>query len=416
MIKADISGAGNYLDRAVWSAKLRDACEALRNEKDYAGWLHLPSETPGDAVEKICRAAESVRSRCEVLLVIGIGGSYLGAKAAIELLRPKYRADSPEVIFAGNTLSGTETQELLDYLETKDFMINVVSKSGTTTEPALALRVFYALLQRKYGEVAPSRVIATTDETGGALRRLASELGFESFVIPRNIGGRYSVLTPVGLLPIAAAGGDIRAMLGGAREAETEYMATGAENAAGEYAAARSALYASGRKIEVLAYWEPRLRWLGEWWKQLFGESEGKGGQGLFPASVEYSADLHSLGQYMQQGERIMFETVLSCSDGAALTVPALPSWGDGFDAVAGKRLDYVASAAREGSIRAHTEGGVPCLRLEIGALDAQTLGGLFYFFEYSCALSAYALGVYPFDQPGVEAYKKYMLGALGIK
>ncbi|MDD6188148.1 MAG: glucose-6-phosphate isomerase [Clostridiales bacterium] len=419
MIKTDISALLPFIPEGIepWLEKAGEAASRLKDEKAFAGWLHLPSGTSRELLDAVNAAAAKIRGESQILLVIGIGGSYLGARAALELLRPTFGRDGePEVIFAGNNLSGQYAAELLAYLEDKDFSINVISKSGTTTEPAVAFRIFYRLLEKKYGEGAPGRVYATTDANRGALRMMAEKAGFTRFVIPDDVGGRYSVLTPVGLLPIAAAGIDINAMMDGAKAAEAEYLRNSADNSARLYAAARQALYAKGKKVETLSFWEPRFRFLGEWWKQLFGESEGKEGLGIFPASLELTADLHSMGQYMQQGERMLFETMLYSAPSKTVAIPFDEANSDGLNYISGRDIDYVNRTALEATARAHADGGVPCIRLDMPAVTAASVGNLFYFFEVSCAISAYISGVYPFDQPGVEAYKKNMFAMLGKK
>ncbi len=414
MIKTDLSLASEYLPPlGPWLERAARALDAIPSY-DYTGWLHLPTRTDAALPNEIEAAAARIRADSRVLLVIGIGGSYLGARAARDLLCPALGGGGTELLFAGNGLSGQAAAELLAYLRGRDFSINVISKSGSTTEPAAAFRVFYELLREKYGDRAPERVYATTDGEKGALLGMAKERGFTRFVIPSDVGGRYSVLTPVGLLPMAAAGIDVRAMLAGARAAELEYLRKTELNPVLHYAAARQALYAGGKKVEVLGCWEPRFRFLAEWWKQLFGESEGKEGKGLFPSSLELTADLHSMGQYMQQGERLMLETMLTAASDAA---PAVPYWeGDpeGLNYLAGKRLDEINRVALMATAQAHAEGGVPVLRLEMPAVTAASVGNLFYFFELSCAVSAILSGVCPFDQPGVENYKQKMFALLG--
>jgi len=419
MIRTDISALLPFIPEGIepWLAKAEEAAVKLNEETAFAGWLHLPSTMGEELLESINAAAAKIRSESQVLLVIGIGGSYLGARAALELLRPTFGSDGcPEVIFAGNNLSGLYASQLLAYLEDKDFSINVISKSGTTTEPAVAFRIFYNLLEKKYGTAAAGRVYATTDANRGALRTMAEKAGFTRFVIPDDVGGRYSVLTPVGLLPLAAAGINIKDMINGAKAGEAEYLRKSSENPAWIYAAARQALYAKGKKIETLSFWEPRFRFLGEWWKQLFGESEGKENIGIFPASLELTADLHSMGQYMQEGERTIFETMLYSQPEAPVVIPFDEADLDGLNYIAGKDMDYVNRTALEATAKAHTDGGVPCVRLDLPAVTAASVGNLFYFFEVACAVSAYISGVYPFDQPGVEAYKKNMFAMLGKK
>ena len=354
-------------------------------------------------------------------MVIGIGGSYLGARGVIDCLcSPNYnlkKKSTPNVYFCGNGLSADAMQEVLDLLEGVDFSVNVISKSGTTTEPAVAFRFFRAELEKRYGkEGANERIFATTDKARGALKSLATSQGWETFVVPDNVGGRYSVLTAVGLLPIAVAGIDIDALMGGAAEMMDLCAKTPSYDCpAWRYAAARSALYRAGKPIEVLACYDPAFRFMLEWWKQLYGESEGKDGKGLFPASVEFTADLHSMGQYMQDGTRNIFETVVRL--GASehqLYVPKDEDDGDGLNFLAGESMDFIRDRAMEGTLLAHTEGGVPNLIVEAGGKDARSLGQLIYFFEYACGLSGYLLEVNPFDQPGVEAYKKNMFALLG--
>ena len=354
-------------------------------------------------------------------MVIGIGGSYLGARAAIELIYSNnynlIKKDAPNIYFAGNSLSGDSLQEIVDLLGDDDFSINVISKSGTTTEPAVAFRFFKELMEKKYGkEEASKRIYATTDKARGALKSLATAEGYETFVVPDNVGGRFSVLSAVGLLPIAVSGIDLNELMSGAADMmETCRVADLAVNPAWQYAVARSELYEQGKKIEVLAGYEPRFRFFAEWWKQLYGESEGKEGKGLFPASVEFTADLHSMGQYIQQGERTMFETVVRF--GPSKNTPCVPfdaADGDGLNFLAGKDMDFINTQAMDGTLLAHVEGGVPNLIVRTASTSAHTLGELIYFFEYSCGLSGYLLGVNPFDQPGVEDYKKNMFALLG--
>ncbi|MGN0968180.1 MAG: glucose-6-phosphate isomerase, partial [Oscillospiraceae bacterium] len=350
-----------------------------------------------------------------VLVVIGIGGSYLGARAVIELLGTDPGA--PEICFAGNGLSTDATLKLIRKLEGRDFSVNVISKSGTTTEPAVAFRIFKKLLEDKYGkEGARERIYATTDKARGALKSMADREGYETFVVPDEIGGRYSVLTAVGLLPIAAAGIDISALMNGAAaEMDALLDHPGADNAAWQYAAARHALYEGGKKIELLACYEPSFRFFAEWWKQLYGESEGKDHKGLFPASVEFTADLHSMGQYIQDGERHLFETVVRFDKPLGeLVIPADPDDLDGLNFLAGKPLSFVLDQAMAGTRLAHVDGGVPNLLLTLPRRDAENVGRMIYFFEFVCGLSGYLLGVNPFDQPGVEAYKKNMFALLG--
>ena len=387
---------------------------------DFTGWVALPRDYDKDEFARIQAAAEKIRRQSQVLVVIGIGGSYLGARAVIELLAsPNYnlkQKNTLDIYFAGNGLSTDALLELIALIGDRDFSVNVISKSGTTTEPAVAFRIFRAMLEEKYGrEGARERIYATTDKARGALKGLADQEGYEEFVVPDDVGGRYSVLTAVGLLPIAAAGLDIDQLMAGAQRAMEALSAPDLDNPAWQYAAARNALYESGKKVELLACYEPSFRFFSEWWKQLYGESEGKENKGLFPASVEFTADLHSMGQYIQQGQRLMLETVVRFAPGPApVVIPEDKDNVDGLNFLAGKTLDFVADQAMRGTILAHVDGGVPNLMVEAGPISAHTAGELIYFFEYSCGLSGYLLGVNPFDQPGVEAYKKNMFALLG--
>ena len=388
---------------------------------DFLGWLTLPTDYDKEEFARIQAAAARIRQDTDIFIAIGIGGSYLGARAAIEFLKsPLYNAkkkDTPCIYFAGNSISSTALCELLELCEGKRVSVNVISKSGTTTEPAVAFRFFRELLEKKYGpEAAAHRIYATTDAHKGALKALADEKGYEEFVVPDDVGGRYSVLTAVGLLPIAVAGIDVDALLGGAQDMmRTCSLADMNENPAWQYAGARYEMYRTGKKIELLAAYEPCFRFMSEWWKQLYGESEGKENKGLFPASVEFTADLHSMGQYIQQGERHLFETVVRFGPSHhECLVPCDETDGDGLNFLAGKSMDFIARQAMDGTLLAHVEGGVPNVVLHTDALDAATLGGLIYFFEYACGLSGYLLDVNPFDQPGVEAYKKNMFALLG--
>lgn len=387
----------------------------------YIGWVGLPARTAAsDEYVRVKEAAKRVRENSQALVVVGIGGSYLGARGVIEgLLSPNYnllKRDFPQVFFAGNSLSSDALSELEQLLDGKDFSINIVSKSGTTTEPAVAFRFLRKLCEDKYGkDAARKRIIATTDAKRGALRSIADAEGYETFIIPDDIGGRYSVLTPVGLLPIAAAGIDTDALIQGAADMRRICETGAADCPAHVYAGARTLLYRAGKSVELLAYFEPALRFMGEWWKQLFGESEGKDNKGLFPASCEFTADLHSMGQYIQQGRRLMFETVIRFdSPEREMPVPVSSDGGDGLGFLEGKPLSYVCRQAMDGTYLAHTEGGVPNIVVSAEKRRAYELGELIYFFEYACALSGYMLGVNPFDQPGVEAYKKNMFALLG--
>ena len=426
MLKLDLSNASSFLPQDYLSSRM----EALEKARvmlaehngpggDFTGWVRLPEEYDKEEFARIQAAARKIRSDSDVLVVIGIGGSYLGARAVIELLGSadhKLSPNKPEIFFAGNGLSTDAMGDLMDYLEGKDWSINIISKSGTTTEPAVAFRVFKGLLEEKYGkEEARKRIYATTDAKKGALKGLADAEGYEEFVVPDAVGGRYSVLTAVGLLPIAVAGVDIEALMAGAAEAMDVLAQPGADNIAWQYAAARNALYDAGKSVELLVGYEPAFRFFAEWWKQLYGESEGKEGKGLFPASVEFTADLHSMGQYIQQGQRILLETVVKFSKSRrTITIPNDPDNVDGLNFLTGKPLQFVAEQAMRGTLLAHVDGGVPNLVVEADARDERTVGQLIYFFEYACGLSGYLLGVNPFDQPGVEAYKKNMFALLG--
>ncbi|WP_404404504.1 glucose-6-phosphate isomerase [Jeotgalibacillus malaysiensis] len=412
-----------YLQGAVSQA--HDALhEGTGAGSDFLGWVDLPVNYDKEEFSRIQQSAEKIRKDSDVLLVIGIGGSYLGARAALEMLNHSFynalskdQRKSPQILFVGNNISSTYMRDLMDLLEGKDFSINVISKSGTTTEPAIAFRIFRKMLEEKYGkEEAKSRIYATTDKEKGALKTLASEEGFETFVVPDDVGGRYSVLTAVGLLPIAAAGIDIEAMMKGAADAREAYSSSElSENGAYQYAAIRNILYNKGKTVEMLINYEPGLQYFNEWWKQLFGESEGKDLKGIFPASANFSTDLHSLGQYVQEGRRDIFETVVKVKNPRhELTIEEAESDLDGLNYLAGETVDFVNNKAFEGTLLAHTDGGVPNLILEIPAMDAYTFGYMVYFFEKACAVSGYLLGVNPFDQPGVEAYKVNMFALLG--
>ncbi|MGE6754210.1 glucose-6-phosphate isomerase [Rossellomorea sp. NPDC071047] len=391
---------------------------------DFLGWIDLPVEYDKEEFSRIQKSAEKIKNDSDVLLVIGIGGSYLGARAAIEMLNhsfynalPKEKRSTPQVLFVGQNISSTYMKDLMDLLDGKDFSINVISKSGTTTEPAIAFRIFRKMLEEKYGvEEARKRIYATTDKSKGALKTLASDEGYETFVVPDDIGGRYSVLTAVGLLPIAVSGVEIETMMNGAAQAREDFGKSElTENPAYQYAAVRNALYNKGKTIEMLINYEPGLQYFSEWWKQLFGESEGKDQKGIYPSSANFSTDLHSLGQYVQEGRRDIFETVIKVSEPRhELKIEKADSDLDGLNYLAGETVDFVNNKAFEGTLLAHTDGGVPNLIVEIPAMDAFTFGYLVYFFEKACAMSGYLLGVNPFDQPGVEAYKVNMFALLG--
>ena len=414
----------NYQEAAA--PRLAAAQEKLQKGtglgREFTDWVRLPVDYDKEEFARIQAAARKIQSDSKALVVIGIGGSYLGARGVVEYLcSPNYNQKknkkTPNIYFVGNGLSADAMQEVFDLIGDEDFSVNVISKSGTTTEPAVAFRFFRAELEKRYGrDGARERIFATTDKARGALKSLAAAEGWETFVVPDEVGGRYSVLTAVGLLPIAVAGVDIDALMGGAAEMmELCASKPSYECPAWRYAAARTALYRAGKPIEVLACYDPAFRFMLEWWKQLYGESEGKDGKGLFPASVEFTADLHSMGQYIQQGERHMFETVVRFGPSAhKLCVPHDDADGDGLNFLAGKDMDFIAAQAMDGTLLAHVEGGVPNLIVRAGEINPCTLGELIYFFEYACGLSGYLLGVNPFDQPGVEAYKKNMFALLG--
>ena len=426
MLNLDLSKLSSFLPEDYIASRqhgLEKAASMLANHDgpggDFTGWVNLPRDYDKEEFARIKAAATKIRKQSQVLLVVGIGGSYLGARAVIDLLAsPNYnlkKKDTPEIYFAGNGLSTDTLLELISLIGDRDFSVNIISKSGTTTEPAVAFRIFKDMLEQKYGkDGARERIYATTDKARGALKGLADAEGYETFVVPDDVGGRYSVLTAVGLLPIAAAGIDIDALMNGARKAMDELRVGGLDNPAWKYAAARHALYESGKKIELLACYEPPFRFFAEWWKQLFGESEGKEGKGLFPASVEFTADLHSMGQYIQEGERLMFETVVKFAPKGEFIIPTDPANVDGLNFLAGKPLSFVAEQAMRGTILAHVDGGVPNVLLELPAICEDTAGWMIYFFEYVCGLSGYLLEVNPFNQPGVEAYKKNMFALLG--
>jgi len=383
---------------------------------EFLGWLDLPVKV-AEHIEAVQQAAAEIQTRAEVLVVVGIGGSYLGARAALDALTDEFATGSVRVLFAGHNLSSTYHARLLDYLADKDFCVNVISKSGTTTEPAIAFRLLRELLEKKYGrDGARRRIYATTDAGRGALRAMAEQEGYASFVIPADIGGRYSVLTPVGLLPMAAGGLDIARLVQGAHRAMEELQVPElADNPCYRYAALRNILLRKGKLVELLAMYEPCLHTFGEWWKQLFGESEGKDGKGLFPASVVFSTDLHSLGQYIQDGARILFETVLYIKETSRqVTIPHLEDDLDQLNYLAGKSMEFVNSCAFRGTLQAHVQGGTPNIVLELPELSEYSLGYLFYFMKKACAISGYLLGVNPFIQQGVEAYKQNMFALLG--
>ncbi|HWS43281.1 MAG TPA: glucose-6-phosphate isomerase [Pseudoflavonifractor sp.] len=427
MTKVDVNSSLPFLP-ADWltgrEADLTEAHAMLQEGRgpgsDFLGWVNLPAGYDKAEYRRIQAAAERIQRDSEALVVIGIGGSYLGARAVIELLGGSNynlrRSGTPAIYFAGNGLSTDAMLETIELVKDKDFSVNVISKSGTTTEPAVAFRIFKRLLEEKYGkEGAKSRIYATTDASRGALKGLADAEGYEEFVVPDDIGGRYSVLTAVGLLPIAAAGIDIDGLMAGAAEAMEALAKPGLENPAWQYAAARNGLYGLGKKIEILACYEPSFRFFAEWWKQLYGESEGKENKGIFPASVEFTADLHSMGQYIQQGERHIFETVVRFAEsGGTISIPDDPANVDGLNFLSGKSLSFVNDRAVEAVTLAHVDGGVPNLTVALPRRDARAAGQLIYFFEYACGLSGHLLKVNPFNQPGVEDYKVNMYALLG--
>ncbi len=431
VIRFDYSNALSFIGQHeidYLAAPIRLAHEQLHNKTgagaDYVGWVDLPTTYDKEEFARIKQAAETIRSNSDVLVVIGIGGSYLGARAAIEMLSHNFsgllsaeKRRSPHIVYAGNNISGTYMTHLLEMLEGKEFSLNVISKSGTTTEPAIAFRILKDALERKYGkEAARKRIYATTDKARGALKQLADAEGYESFVIPDDVGGRYSVLTAVGLLPIAAAGIDIDAMMAGAADASKLYANPNvAENASYQYAAVRNALYRKGKTTEILVNYEPSLHYVSEWWKQLYGESEGKDHKGIYPASVDFSTDLHSMGQFIQEGTRNLFETVIQIDKPIAdIAIEADKDDLDGLNFLAGRTMDFVNKKAFQGTMLAHTDGGVPNLVVTLPDQSAYSFGSLVYYFEKACGISGYLLGVNPFDQPGVEAYKRNMFALLG--
>ena len=423
-IKVDFQYSGITEDDILEHSEVVEAInkeleEKSSDEKEFVGWLHLPTKHDKREFNRIKKAANKIREDSDILLVIGIGGSYLGARAVIEALHSSiYGEDKSKthVIFVGNNLSGNYINDVIELLEDKDFSINVISKSGTTTEPAIAFRIFREIIENKYGiKEARKRIYVTTDKKKGALKTLADAEGYEKFVIPDNVGGRYSVLTAVGLLPIAASGIDIDMLMKGAQTAEDKYSDTSLKyNECYKYAVARNLLYESDKSIEMLVTYEPKMHYMIEWWKQLFGESEGKDGKGLFPAGAEFTTDLHSLGQYIQEGRRIMFETVLNIENiEKDITINFDEDNLDNLNYLQGKKLSYVNQKAMEGTIQAHTEGRVPNIVMDIDYLNEESLGELIYFFEKACAMSAELLEVNPFNQPGVEKYKTNMFKLL---
>ncbi|WP_035288787.1 glucose-6-phosphate isomerase [Clostridium sp. KNHs214] len=391
---------------------------------DFLGWVELPQNYDKEEFERIKKAAAKIRSNSEALIVIGIGGSYLGARAAIEMLSHTFnnslninKRKNPLIFYVGNNISSTYMADLLETVEDMDISVNVISKSGTTTEPAIAFRIFKELLEKKYGKAgAKERIFATTDKKKGALKTLSDNEGYETFVVPDDVGGRFSVLTAVGLLPIAVAGIDVDEMLTGARDAKEKYITDDINNNdCYKYAAARNALYNKGKKVEMMINYEPAVHYFGEWWKQLYGESEGKDGKGIFPAAADFSTDLHSMGQYIQDGLRNIFETVINVEKPRKdIQIKAIEEDLDGLNFLAGKDMDYVNKQAFRGTLLAHNDGGVPNIVLNVPELTPYYFGYMVYFFEKACAISGYLLGVNPFNQPGVEAYKKNMFALLG--
>lgn len=428
MLKLDLSKAIakeeiNYIEPFV-----RVAHDMLHNKtgqgNEYTGWVDLPVNYDKEEFSRIKTAADNIRNNSDAFVVIGIGGSYLGAKAAIDFmshsfynqLKPEMRK-GPEIYFVGQNISATYMTHLLEMLEGKDVSVNVISKSGTTTEPALAFRLLRRWMEQKYGkDEARKRIYATTDKEKGALRTLANTEGYETFVIPDDVGGRYSVLTAVGLLPIAVSGANIDKMMEGAKAGYEEYRNTNiAENISYQYAAARTALYRKGKTIELFVNYEPAIHYVAEWWKQLFGESDGKDNKGIFPASVDFTTDLHSMGQYIQEGRRDLFETVIQVENPKEdITIEADKENLDGLNFLAGKTINFVNKKAFEGTVLAHQDGGVPNIIIEIPSMEEYTFGKMVYFFEKACAIGGYMMGVNPFDQPGVEAYKQNMFALLG--
>ena len=428
MITLDTSKLSGFVSNEEicnMESAVRAASELLDSRKgpgnDFLGWVDLPVCYDKEEFERIKKAAEKIKSDSEVLVVVGIGGSYLGARAAIEMLTDSFYnlnagKGTPKIIYAGNSISSSYLADVIELLKDKDFSVNVISKSGTTTEPALAFRILRAMLIEKYGaDEAKSRIYATTDKARGALKTFADKEGYETFVIPDDVGGRFSVLTAVGLLPIAAAGIDIDEMMKGAQDAREEYKKPYDQNICYQYAALRNILNRKGKSVELMVNYEPCLVYFSEWWKQLYGESEGKDNRGIFPASVSFSTDLHSMGQYIQDGSRILFETVLNVEKPKKdLEFPFDEDNVDGLNFLSGMSVDTVNNKAFLGTILAHTDGNAPNIVINIPEISPYYFGNLVYFFEKACAISGYILGVNPFDQPGVEAYKKNMFALLG--
>ena len=429
MIKVDVKGCASFVDAAKYETyvnKALDAFDVLESEKgagnDFLGWKHLPSEIPAQMLSDIDAICADWKAKgVDLVIAIGIGGSYLGAKCVIEALSHNFakqlkKKDAPEVVFAGNNLSEEYLAELMDLAKERNVACIVISKSGTTTEPAVAFRIVKQYIEETYGKAeAAQRIVAITDAARGALKTLSTQEGYKTFVVPDNVGGRFSVLTPVGLLPIAAAGFDIKALLAGALEAEKTLAVKSADNPAVVYAAMRNCLFTEkGKTTEILVNYNPKLTYVAEWWKQLYGESEGKDGTGIFPASVNNTADLHSMGQFIQEGSRVMFETVVHVEKALrSVIIEADDQNLDQLNFLAGKHVEHCNHMAELGTKLAHIDGGVPQVEVSVPRLDAFNLGSLFYFFEFACGVSAYTLGVNPFNQPGVEAYKKNMFALL---
>ncbi|MBR6415069.1 MAG: glucose-6-phosphate isomerase [Bacteroidales bacterium] len=428
MVKINVGGCSSFVKDADYKAyvnKALDAFDVLVSESgagnDFLGWKHLPSQTPISLVEECEAVRDCWKAKgVELVIVIGIGGSYLGARCAIEALshnfakQLKSKNGNPEVVFAGNNLSEEYVAELMDLAAERNTACIVISKSGTTTEPAVAFRIVKEFIEKNYSD-ASERIVAITDAKKGALKTLSTQEGYKTFVVPDNVGGRFSVLTPVGLLPIVVAGFDIRAMLEGAKEMEEALAVKSEENVAIQYAAMRNLLYSElGKKIEIMVTYNPKFQYLGEWWKQLYGESEGKDLKGIFPASVNNTADLHSMGQFIQEGERIMFETVINIENAnRSVLIGSDEQNLDQLNYLAGQHVEHCGAMAQLGTKLAHIDGGVPQMEVSIERINEFNLGGLFYFFEFACGVSAYTLGVNPFNQPGVEAYKKNMFALL---
>lgn len=420
MVKVDLSGVSAFfdpaeLDFAAASMAHRELVDRTGAGSDFTGWLELPQRIKDTELKSILSAAQRIRSRSKALVVIGIGGSYLGARGAIELLRPVRGENDPKIFFIGNGLSPDALNDMLQQLGDCDFDVNVISKSGTTLEPAVAFRIFRKLLKEKYGTAAKKHIFATTDAHKGVLKSLADSEGWECFVVPDDVGGRYSVLSAVGLLPMAVAGIDIKTVVNTAIEEFKALDLRSPENPAWQYAAARQHLYRNGKSIEILGCYEPSFRFMAEWWKQLYGESEGKNGIGIFPASVELTADLHSMGQYIQDGPRTLMETIVSFDEPCrGFSIPFEMGDPDGLNYLAGKELAGICKTAAEAVKAAHISGGVPNIGISVPARDEAGFASLVCFFELACAISGYMSGVNPFDQPGVEAYKKNMFKMLG--